>query len=239
MNKESMIRVENLKKEYHVGTHKVEVLTGIDLSIEEGEMVSIVGDSGVGKSTFLHLLGLLEQPTDGSIQINNRETSRLSGDQLSDFRNTHIGFVFQFHHLLPEFTALENAMLPVLIGRKSRKLAEKKAKELLIELGLENRLHHKPGELSGGEQQRTALARALATEPRVLLADEPTGNLDKRTSSTIHNLIREVIRKRKLTCIVVTHNEELAERADRMLKMEDGKIYCPSLKMTEEVRRNV
>ncbi len=200
------------------------VLAGIDLKIEKGEMLAIVGASGVGKSTFLHIIGGLERPTGGKVLHGDVDLYALQGDRIARFRNRHIGFIFQFHHLLPEFTALENVMMPALIGGARREEATRLASGLLGEVGLGARLHHRPGELSGGEQQRVAVARALVLDPDVVLADEPTGNLDIHTGETIHELLRKINRQKKVTFVVVTHNDQLAMSADRIFRMVDGAL---------------
>jgi len=200
------------------------VLRDITLSIAAGERVAIVGASGAGKSTLLHVLGTLDAPSAGEISIDGQATTRMSSSQLADFRNRTIGFVFQFHHLLPDFTALENVAMPALIAGLDRAKALSRADGLLRRVGLGDRLEHRPGELSGGEQQRVALARALVMEPRLLLADEPTGNLDTKTGEEIHNLIVELNREFGMTLVVVTHNAEFARRMPRVLNMADGKF---------------
>lgn len=198
------------------------VLRDVDLCLEAGDMVAIVGASGVGKSTLLHVLGTLDLPTSGSILFNGEEITRMGPSRLADFRNREIGFVFQFHHLLPEFTALENVMMPALIQRIARDVAARRARDILGRVGLSHRLTHKPSELSGGEQQRVALARAMVLQPSLLLADEPTGNLDKRTGQEIHDLFLELNRERGSTLLVVTHNPDLAAMMPRCLCMLDG-----------------
>lgn len=218
------IRVENLTKEFFHEGKTLEVLRGIDLTLEPASMVSIRGRSGAGKSTFMHLLATLDTPTKGRILFGNRDIFSLSPTKLAKFRNEHIGLMFQFHHLLSEFTALENVMMPALIHRETFVNAKKRAHELLERVGLSNRGSHKPGELSGGEQQRVALARALMMKPSILLADEPTGNLDQKTGSGIHQLFRELNETLKLTVVIVTHDEILARRMNRRLIMQDGKL---------------
>lgn len=215
-----MIVIENLHKSYG----NLKVLKGVDLSIKKGEIVSIVGSSGAGKSTLLHLMGTLDRADEGKIIINDENTSVLSDKKLSTFRNKHIGFVFQFHHLLPEFTALENVCIPAFINHTPKAEAEKKAIELLDLLGLTARMHHKPSELSGGEQQRVAVCRALINSPAVVLADEPSGNLDSVAAKELHQLFFDLRAKTNQTFVIVTHNEELANMADRKLVMKDGKI---------------
>lgn len=215
-----MISINNIHKSYG----SLEVLKGVDLEIKSGEIVSIVGLSGAGKSTLLHLIGTLDKADQGEILFNKQNISILSDKKLSAFRNKHIGFVFQFHHLLPEFTALENVCIPAFINKISKQEAEKKALELLTLLGIENRIHHKPSELSGGEQQRVAVCRALINNPDIVLADEPSGNLDSASAKELHQLFFDLRDKTQQTFVIVTHNEELANMADRKLTMKDGKI---------------
>jgi lipoprotein-releasing system ATP-binding protein len=218
------VEIRALRKSFELGGRVIEVLRGIDLTIGAGEMVAVVGLSGVGKSTLLHVMGTLDLPTSGSVLYDNRDVTRLSPARLADFRNHTIGFVFQFHHLLPEFTAEENCAMPALISGVARPEALARARKLLERVGLKHRLDHRPGELSGGEQQRVALARALIMEPRVLLADEPTGNLDTHTAEEIHQLTLELNRERGMTMVVVTHNADLAARMPRHVRMVDGVI---------------
>lgn len=218
-----MIITKNIHKYYG----EVEVLKGLDLHIKKGEIVAIVGPSGAGKTTLLQILGTLDKPLkeqDFELSINDISLKNLSDKELSNFRNNHIGFIFQFHQLLPEFSALENVCIPAFIGKKSKKEAETRAKELLEFLGLSHRIHHKPSELSGGEQQRVAVARALINNPSVILADEPSGNLDSESAKNLHELFFKLRDEFGQTFILVTHNEELAEMADRKLTMIDGKI---------------
>ncbi|WP_394829942.1 ABC transporter ATP-binding protein [Pendulispora albinea] len=202
----------------------LEVLRGIDLSIHEGEVVGIVGQSGAGKSTFLHCVGTLDIPTSGSLRLGGEELTSLPSARLADIRNRAIGFVFQFHHLLPEFNALENVMMPGLIQGRSRRDLEPRARALLEEVGLKDRALHRPGELSGGEQQRVALARALVLEPKLLLADEPSGNLDSSTSQQIHELFFAINKQRGTTIVVVTHNLALAASMPRVITLKDGRV---------------
>jgi lipoprotein-releasing system ATP-binding protein len=216
------VEVADLHKSFEHSGRTLSILRGINLTLEPGEMVAIVGASGAGKSTLLHVLGTLDLPTSGSIRFNGEDICRLDSTRLAEFRNRAIGFVFQFHHLLPEFTALENVMLPGLIQRLPRRMMEKRASDILGRVGLSHRLTHKPGELSGGEQQRVALARAMVSEPALLLADEPTGNLDSRTGEEIHALFVELNRERGTTMLIVTHNPELAGLMPRRLRMVDG-----------------
>ena len=215
-----MIKAENIKKSYG----ELEVLKGVDLQIKKGEVISIVGASGAGKSTLLQIIGTLDLPDTGSVSIKDTNTSVLNDKDLSLFRNKHIGFVFQFHHLLPEFTALENVCIPAFIHKKSKAEAEKKAMELLTKLGVADRASHKPSELSGGEQQRVAVCRALINNPAVILADEPSGNLDSASAKELHQLFFTLRDELNQTFVIVTHNEELANMADRKLTMKDGKI---------------
>ncbi len=215
-----MIQAENIHKSYG----NLKVLRGVNVNIDKGEVVSIVGKSGAGKSTLLHILGTLDQADEGSLTINNQQIQKLSTKELAVFRNTNIGFIFQFHHLLPEFTAIENVCFPAFIQKKSESEAQKRAKELLTYLGLKDRLTHKPTQLSGGEQQRVAVARALMNEPAVVFADEPSGNLDSASSKDLHQLLFKLRDDFNQTFVIVTHNEELAEMSDRKLVMRDGLI---------------
>lgn len=220
----NLLTVQGLCKEYRMGADTVQVLKGIDLEISEGTTTALIGASGAGKSTLLHILGALDRPSSGRVAYKGQELFARSDRELADFRSCTIGFVFQFHHLLPEFTALENVMMPALIARKERRKAEQAARALLAEVGLEHRLLHRPGELSGGEQQRVAIARALIMEPELLLADEPTGNLDARTSETIHELLIKVQKQTGISMVVVTHNERIAARMERVVRLQDGLI---------------
>lgn len=221
---EPLIRVEQLRRSFATAEGAVEVLRGIDLEVYAGERLAVVGASGAGKSTLMHLLGGLDRPSDGRVRCCGQDVYSLSGGQLDSFRNSTIGFVFQFHQLLPEFTALENVMMPLLIAGCQRREAAKTARTILAEVGLEHRTGHKPGQLSGGEQQRVAIARALVRSPKVLLADEPTGNLDSGTSDRIWDLLEQLHCQHNLTMVIVTHSERLAARMDRILRMEDGRI---------------
>jgi lipoprotein-releasing system ATP-binding protein len=202
----------------------VEVLKGVDIVINSGEIVSIVGPSGSGKSTLLHILGTLDKPDRGEVLLNNENISRLQGDKLAGFRNRHIGFVFQFHHLLPEFSALENVCIPGWLASKSKNEVKQRAEELLQILGLSQRLDNKPNQLSGGEQQRVAVARALINKPDIVFADEPTGNLDTANAKELHQLFFDLRKEFNQTFLIVTHNEELAQLSDRTLTMKDGKM---------------
>lgn len=202
----------------------LEVLKGVDLQIEKGEIVSLVGSSGAGKSTLLHILGTLDEADGGQVWLNNSQISELKGNQLAAFRNRHIGFVFQFHHLLPEFTALENVCIPGWLGNRKKKEVEERAKELLQLLGMGNRMENKPSQLSGGEQQRVAVARALINNPAIIMADEPTGNLDSAHATELHQLFFDLRKQFNQTFLIVTHNEELAAQCDRTIHMKDGRI---------------
>ena len=218
------IEVSGLSKTYPVGGTALMVLRGLDLSMERGEMVAIVGASGVGKSTLLHILGGLDTLDQGSVRIADTDLSTLPDPELVAFRNRHVGFVFQFHHLLPEFTALENAEMPMRIARRPATARRAAATDLLTRVGLGERLAHRPGMLSGGEQQRVAIARALIMEPSLLLADEPTGDLDEHTADALHQLLREKTRERGLTSVIATHNPRLSAACDRVLRLEEGRL---------------
>ena len=220
----ALLKAEQLFKTYGNGAKRVEVLKGIDLTLEQGERIAIVGASGVGKTTLLHILGTLDHPTSGRVLFEEQDVFSLNEKALSLFRNRKVGFVFQFHHLLPEFTALENTLIPCLIQGLSRKEGISRAEAILEQVGLKERLPHKPGELSGGEQQRVAVARALVMEPKLLLADEPTGNLDTKTGDTVFDLLQEMNRANQVTLVVVTHNQNLAARMARQIHLVDGKI---------------
>jgi len=211
---------QQLSKTYRNAEVPVLVFSGLDLAVKKGEMLAIVGPSGIGKSTLLHLLGGLDRPDSGRVRVDDHELTSMSGDALARFRNRNVGFVFQFHHLLPEFTAAENVAMPGWIGRLGRDEALDRANALLNELGLEARSRHFPNQLSGGEQQRVAIARALLSEPVLFLADEPTGNLDLETSGRVFDLMRDCHRKRGLTSVIVTHNPDLAARCDRIFEMK-------------------
>jgi lipoprotein-releasing system ATP-binding protein len=217
-----LVSVQNVTKTFQHEGRSLEVLKGIDLDIASGEMVTIVGPSGAGKSTLLHLIGTLDLPTEGRILYGGQDVTRLGSSDLAEFRNRSIGFVFQFHHLLPEFTALENVMMPGLI--QGRRRFDTRAKQLLDEVGLSERLTHRPGELSGGEQQRVALARALLMEPKLVLADEPTGNLDSQTSASVHSLFFDLNRRHGITFLIVTHSRDFADMMPRRVSMKDGRI---------------
>jgi len=220
-----MIIVKDIHKSYGI----LEVLKGISLEVEKGEIISIVGASGAGKSTLLHIIGTLDRADAGTIEMNGVNVRKLSDKKLAAFRNKHIGFVFQFHHLLPEFTALENVCIPGFLGRRNKREVERKALDLLNFMGLKDRSHHKPNELSGGEQQRVAVARALINNPDVILADEPSGNLDSASAVELHNLFFSLRNSFNQTYIIVTHNIDLANMADRKLTIRDGVIEKASV----------
>jgi lipoprotein-releasing system ATP-binding protein len=215
-----MLKATGITKSYG----NLKILKGVDLEVSSGEIITIVGASGAGKSTFLHIIGTLDRPDSGTVVLNNIAVNSLSQKKLSAFRNEHIGFIFQFHHLLPEFTAIENICIPAFIAKKSKNEAELRAKELLELLGLSHRADHKPAELSGGEQQRVAVARALVNNPSIILADEPSGNLDSNNAESLHKLFTDLRDQFHQTFIIVTHNESLANLADRKVVMKDGQI---------------
>jgi len=222
MNK--ILTTKQLSKTYMTGPQEVEVLKGIDLEVTASEIVIIMGPSGVGKSTLLHLIGGLDRPSSGEVLIDGENLFLLKDKELAVFRNNEIGFVFQFHHLLPEFTALENVMIPGMMHGRDMSVVTEKATSILSEIGLGQRLNHKPSELSGGEQQRVAVARALVNNPKLVLADEPTGNLDKHNSEALYKLILDLNKKYNQTFIIVTHNDLMATHAQRVIELEDGKI---------------
>ncbi len=219
-----IIRVENLYKTYDSGPAKVEVLKGISFDVKPAEVVVIKGPSGVGKSTLLHIIGALDLPTAGKVFLDGQDIASLKNAQIDRFRNKSVGFVFQFHHLLPEFTALENVLIPSFMHEALTPEKEAYARQLLKEVGLEHRLNHKPNELSGGEQQRVAVARALINQPKVLLADEPTGNLDRKNSEMLYDLMLRLNQKLKQTLVIVTHDEHMTTKAHRIIELDDGKI---------------
>ena len=222
MNKEAVIQCQNVGKTYDDGSLKVEVLRNIDFQVASGEGIGIIGASGSGKSTLLHILGGLDKPTSGEVKIQGQGLNSLSQVAIGQLRNRHLGFVYQFHHLLPEFSALENVMMPLLVARKSRAEAQAAAAEILEKVGLGSRMTHRPGELSGGERQRAAIARALVTKPDCLLADEPTGNLDRKNATHALEMMLELKHELGTALIVVTHDEQLVKRFDRVLTMDDG-----------------
>ncbi|ADK85475.1 ABC transporter related protein [Desulfarculus baarsii DSM 2075] len=219
---QALIHIRKLCKSYVLAGQKVEVLKGLDLSVHAGQMVAVLGASGVGKSTLLHITGALDRPTSGQLLVAGRDLFKMDEPALAAFRNEHIGFVFQFHHLLPEFSALENVMMPALIARTPKAKAQEAAEDLLEAVGMGHRRQHRLAELSGGEQQRVAIARALVRQPRVLLADEPTGNLDERTGRLVFDLLQGLNDQRGLTTLVATHNERLAAVMDRRIRLADG-----------------
>jgi lipoprotein-releasing system ATP-binding protein len=220
----STLVLEGVERTYQFGGHRLEVLRGTSLSIETGELVGLIGPSGSGKSTLLHIAGLLEWPDGGDVRVSGRSCQGMNDKERTLVRRNEIGFVYQFHHLLPEFSALENVMLPLLISGTRRSIARRRAREWINAVGLSERQSHRPARLSGGEQQRVALARALANEPRILLADEPTGNLDVQTSGEVFDLLISLIRATKLSALVATHNLDLAARMDRIVRLEEGRL---------------
>jgi lipoprotein-releasing system ATP-binding protein len=222
--KEPFLDVKNLSKTYGANHKRVEALKDISFSISQGEFLTIVGASGAGKSTLLHVLGALDHPTAGKVFYSGEDLFSLSGTQLALFRNQKIGFIFQFHYLLPEFTALENTMMPALIRGQRKEQAREAAEKLLTSVGLKDRLTHKQGELSGGEQQRVAVARALLLKPKIILADEPTGNLDSKTGEAIFELLLSLNQQSNITILIVTHNEGIASKAPRQITMQDGRV---------------
>ncbi|MCK4409586.1 MAG: ABC transporter ATP-binding protein [Candidatus Eisenbacteria sp.] len=218
-----MLRLEDIRKSYDTGSDRLEVLRGVDLTVGEGEIVAIVGPSGVGKSTLLHIMGALDVPTSGKVYVRGTDVFAMSGTERAAFRNRTVGFVFQFHHLLRELTALENVMMPCLVGGMDRDEAASRAEELLAAVRLSDRADHRPGELSGGEEQRAAVARALVTKPLMVLADEPSGNLDRASSDELHDLIWGLRESSGQTFVIVTHNPDLYERADRVVTLREGR----------------
>ncbi|AKB55050.1 MULTISPECIES: ABC transporter ATP-binding protein [Methanosarcina] len=224
MTEESpIIEIKNLTKTYKNGV-EFNALDSVNLNIERGEFIAIVGPSGSGKSTLMHLIGLLDTPSSGTLLIDRNDVTKMSDKELSEIRNRTLGFVFQYHHLLPDFTALENVMMPLLISGKKKKGAREIAEKLLKEVGLEEKMDHRPNELSGGQNQRVAIARALSCSPSIVLGDEPTGNLDTKTGGMIYELLRQLNREYNQTFIVVTHSESLASKADKIIRLVDGKI---------------
>jgi len=224
MPRQPHIKIENLQKFFGKGENRVDVLKGLDLELAEGDMLAVVGESGAGKSTMIHIMGGLERPTAGRVLYDGKDIYTMPGNLLASFRNREIGLVFQFHQLLPEFSALENVMMPVLISKMKMKDASERASDLLERVGLSHRLRHKPGELSGGEQQRVAIARALVMRPRVVIADEPTGNLDSKTGDEIAALIADLNLEFGITVVMVTHNEKLASKMGRKVLVRDGRL---------------
>ena len=221
----NVLEAHDIAKTYRVGDGStLHILNGVNLSVKRGEMIAIVGESGAGKSTLLHVIGALDRPTRGYVLIGGEPINDRTDDELAVIRNRKVGFVFQYHHLLREFSALENVMMPLRIGGATVSKARSRAEELLARVGLSGRMHHRPSELSGGEQQRTAVARALAVDPAVVLADEPTGNLDHRNGERLHEVFAQLARDLEIGLVVVTHNRSLAARADRALLLEDGRL---------------
>lgn len=220
----SIIRLRNLHKAYQTGRGRLVLFDGLDLDVEEGEMLAIVGESGAGKSTLLHMMGALDEPSSGDVYCASTQVNQLTRRQAAQFRNRQIGYVWQFHYLLPEFTAIENVAMPLLARGETKAKALQRAEKWLKEVELNDRASHRAGELSGGEQQRVSLARALVTEPRLLLADEPTGDLDARTSGVVFGLIEQLHRAHRLTSVIVTHNMTLARRCSRILRLESGRL---------------
>ncbi len=229
MTKE-IITVNNLHKTYKSGPHAVEVLKGISYGVKKAEVVVIMGPSGVGKSTLLHIMGALDLPSSGDVHIAGQNILQLNNDAIARFRNESIGFVFQFHHLMPEFTALENVLIPTMMHSPLNNEKEEYARYILNEVGLSHRLNHKPGELSGGEQQRVAVARALVNKPEVVLADEPTGNLDNQNSAMLYKLLLDLNQKLHQTLVIVTHDEHMTSNADRTIELDDGRIANQSVR---------
>jgi lipoprotein-releasing system ATP-binding protein len=227
-NNDIVLEGIDIHKSFQTGAETLHVLKGVNIGIRRGEIVSVMGASGVGKSTLLHILGALDRPTEGKVRLDSTDVFALSDKKLAHLRNKTVGFVFQFHHLLPEFSALENVMMPRLIAGEDISLIREKAEGFLSEVGLGERIHHKPGELSGGERQRVAVARALVNEPQIVIADEPSGNLDKATGEELHNLISELNQKKGQTFIIATHNQLLAQRAHRIITLVDGKAVAGS-----------
>lgn len=217
-----IIEAHRICKNYYIGRNELRVLKGIDFSIDEGEIVAIIGASGAGKSTLLHILGTLDRPTTGEVLYDGTEVFKLSDEKIAKFRSLQIGFVFQFHHLLPEFTAIENVAMPAMIAGKKISAVKELAGNLLAEVGLYDRMEHRPSELSGGEQQRVAVARALINNPKVILADEPSGNLDSVNAESLHELLSQLSRNHKTTFVIATHNDHLTALAHRVMKIQDG-----------------
>lgn len=224
MNNNIVLKCTNIGKSYQDGSLNVQVLKNLNLEVKEGEGISIIGSSGSGKSTLLHILGGLDKPSEGKITLMNQDISDMSQRQLGELRNNYLGFVYQFHHLLPEFSALENVMMPLLIGKKNKAEAETQAVDMLEKVGLKQRILHRPSELSGGERQRAAIARALVTRPKCLLADEPTGNLDRKNAQNILDMMMDLKTELNTSLIVVTHDDELATRFERVMTMQDGHL---------------
>ena len=226
LKKSTLLRVESLEKTFHNGGQNLTILKDISLSIEKGEMIALVGPSGAGKSTLLQQIGLLDTPTAGRVVINGNDTSRMNDAERTVIRRDHIGFVYQFHYLQPEFSAIENVILPQMIAGKKKKEARLRAEKILTALGLSHRLEHRPARLSGGEQQRVAIARALANSPKLLLADEPTGNLDSETSADVFEILVELVRSAGIGALIATHNLDLAMQMDRVLELKNGRLMA-------------
>lgn len=224
LHEDAVLLVEKLEKTFTQGARSLTIFSDLDLKVEAGQCVALVGQSGSGKSTLLHIAGLLDKPTAGEVYIDHKPTSKMKDAQRTRLRNSYIGFIYQFHHLLPEFSALENAAMPLIIMGAKKKYAHNKAHGLLNDLGLGQRIHHRPAQLSGGEQQRVAIARALITEPKLLLADEPTGNLDPETSAEVFEMLMSAVRDRDIAALIATHNIQLAEKMDRRLQLKAGAI---------------
>jgi len=232
VERKNLLRAEALHKEYLMGKDlRLHVLKGLDMEVKEGEITVIIGPSGSGKSTLLHILGGLDRPTSGMVAVDGNELSLLGEEELAAFRNRTLGFIFQFHHLLPEFTALENVMMPLLINGMKTSKAREKAREMLEEVGLGDRLYHRSNQLSGGQNQRVAVARALVNNPSIVIGDEPTGNLDSKSSDNIYELLRKLNREHNQTFILVTHDERMAAKTDRIIRLVDGKVVEDSRKV--------
>ena len=229
-----VLRAKNITKNYYVGNHVLEVLKRVNLDLIKGQIIAVVGESGAGKSTLLHILGMLDRPTSGCLTLNGEDLSEKSDTELASFRNHQVGFIFQFHHLLPEFNAFENVMMPALIAGRNTEASTQRAKYLIERVGLSNILNHRPGELSGGELQRVAVARALMNEPAIVFADEPSGNLDHRNSEMLHDLIWNLARENNYTFVVVTHDMSLAKKTDRVMHLGEGIIEEINLEKLSE-----
>lgn len=219
-----VLKAKDITKNYYMGNYVIEVLKGVNLDLIEGQIIAVIGESGAGKSTLLHILGMLDRPTSGQMSLNGEDLSEKSDIEMASFRNHQIGFIFQFHHLLPEFNAFENVMMPAMIAGKNMETSTQRAEYLIERIGLSNRRNHRPGELSGGELQRVAVARALMNEPAIVLADEPSGNLDHRNSEMLHDLIWNLAEENNYTFVIVTHDMSLAKKADRVMNLREGII---------------